>query len=132
MDSNSPSPSASASAAQASAGGISLHAVDVARGMPAAGMRVELWRVEPAQRVLVAHGTLAAAGQLDHPCARGQGVTTGCYEALFFVREWLQQAGQHSPFLDVVPFRFELPDATTHVHLPFKFTPWGFSLFRGH
>jgi 5-hydroxyisourate hydrolase len=114
-----------------SAGGISLHAVDVARGIAAAGMKVELWRVEGAQRRLVAEGRLGAGGQLDHPSVRGQGIGAGRYEALFFVREWLQQAGQQSPFLDVVPFQFELADAAAHVHLPFKFTPWGFSLFRG-
>jgi 5-hydroxyisourate hydrolase len=30
-----------------------------------------------------------------------------------------------------VPFRFTIADAAQHYHLPFKFTPWGFSLFRG-
>ena len=35
------------------------------------------------------------------------------------------------PFLDLVPFRFTIADAAQHFHLPFKFTPWGFSLFRG-
>jgi 5-hydroxyisourate hydrolase-like protein (transthyretin family) len=35
------------------------------------------------------------------------------------------------PFLDVVPFRFGIADASEHYHLPLKLTPWGFSLFRG-
>jgi len=30
-----------------------------------------------------------------------------------------------------VPFRFTVSAPDQHYHLPFKFTPWGFSLFRG-
>ena len=51
-------------------GGISLHAVDVARGVPAQGLRVELWALTP-QRRLLADGLLAANGQLDHPTVQG-------------------------------------------------------------
>jgi len=28
-------------------------------------------------------------------------------------------------------FRFGIDRVEEHFHLPFKFTPWGFSLFRG-
>jgi len=114
------------------AGGISLHAVDVARGVPALGLRVELWALSP-QRRLVADGTLGANGQLDHPSVSGTGVTAGEYEALFHVGDYLRQHGGAgaSPFLDVLPFRFQLRDVSQHVHLPLKFTAWGCALFRG-
>jgi 5-hydroxyisourate hydrolase len=114
------------------AGGISLHAVDVARGIPAMGMAVELWRLAP-QRQLVAQGRLGPSGQLDHPSVQGEGVGAGAFEALFHVGDYLRGAhgADASPFLDIVPFRFTVQDATRHVHLPFKFTPWGVSLFRG-
>ena len=127
------------------AGGISLHAVDVARGVPAQGMRVELWALgsdataapsAPAggpPRRLVADGQLAANGQLDHPSVRGVGITAGEYEALFHVGDYLRQHGgaDASPFLDVLPFRFHVRDVAQHVHLPLKFTAWGCALFRG-
>ena len=114
------------------AGGISLHAVDVARGVPAQGMRVELWSTAPTRR-LVAEGRLAANGQLDHPSVRGEGVSEGEYEALFHVGDYLRglDGAEASPFLDVLPFRFHMADATQHVHLPLKFTAWGCALFRG-
>jgi 5-hydroxyisourate hydrolase len=114
------------------AGGISLHAVDVARGVPARGMRVALWQIEP-QRRLVAEGELGANGQLDHPSVQGVGISEGRYEALFEVGDYLRAAGgaDASPFLDVLPFRFRLADAAQHVHLPLKFTAWGYSVFRG-
>ena len=114
------------------AGGISLHAVDVARGVPAHGMDVELWMVDPERR-LVAQGRLGANGQLDHPSVQGVGVSAGGYEALFHVGDYLRAQGgaDASPFLEVLPFRFQLRDVAQHVHLPLKFTAWGCALFRG-
>jgi 5-hydroxyisourate hydrolase len=114
------------------AGGISLHAVDVARGVPAAGLEVELWALAP-QRRLVAQGALAANGQLEHPSVQGDGIAVGEYEALFHVGDYLRAQGgaDASPFLDVLPFRFWVRDLSQHLHLPLKFTAWGCALFRG-
>jgi 5-hydroxyisourate hydrolase len=114
------------------AGGISLHAVDVARGVPAQGMRVELWALSPARR-LVAHGVLGANGQLEHDSVQGVGIDAGSFEALFHVGDYLRAQGgaDASPFLDVLPFRFQVVDAAQHIHLPLKFTAWGCALFRG-
>ena len=114
------------------AGGISLHAVDVARGVPAQGLRVELWALTP-QRRLLADGLLAANGQLDHPTVQGVGIEAGSHEALFHVGDYLraQTGADASPFIDVLPFRFNVHDVKQHVHLPLKFTAWGCALFRG-
>jgi 5-hydroxyisourate hydrolase len=114
------------------AGGISLHAVDVASGVPAQGMAVELW-LRGSEPRLVATGQLGANGQLDHASVRGEGVEAGEYEALFHVGDYLRAQGgdDASPFLDVLPFRFQVRDVAQHVHLPLKFTAWGCAIFRG-
>lgn len=114
------------------AGGISLHAVDVARGVAAVGLRVELWRTAP-DTVCIADGTLGANGQLDHPSERGAGIVAGRYEVRLHVGDYLRAAhgADASPFLDVVPFAFRLDDPGPHLHLPFKFTAWGYALFKG-
>ncbi len=115
------------------AGGISVHAVDVSRGRPAHHMQVEIYSLAGVRKV-VAGGKLAANGALDHPVAQGEGVATGTYEVVFHVGDYLRATGAPTstpPFLDLVPFRFTIADAAQHYHLPFKFTPWGFSLFRG-
>ena len=114
-------------------GGISVHAVDVARGRPAQGMRVDIYALAGMRKV-IASGTLAPGGALDHPVAQGEGVTAGAYEVVFHVGDYLRATGAPTstpPFLDLVPFRFTVADAAQHYHLPFKFTPWGYSLFRG-
>jgi 5-hydroxyisourate hydrolase len=109
-------------------GKISLHAVDVAAGRPARGMAVELWRLEPDRRRL-AEGVLRDNGTFETPSA---GV--GQYEAVFHLGAHFRAVGAvlpDPPFLDVAVFRFGIADAGVEYHLPLKFTPWGFSLFRG-
>ena len=115
------------------AGGISVHAVDVARGRPAQGMQVDIYALE-AVRKMIASGKLAANGALEHPVVHGEGVKEGTYQVIFHVGDYLRATGAPTstpPFLDLVPFRFTIASAAEHYHLPFKFTPWGFSLFRG-
>jgi len=113
------------------AGGISIHAVDVAQGRPAQGLRVEVHALEPERR-LVAEGRLGSNGLLDHPIASGDGVAFGPYEAVFHIGAYLAAAGfRDAAFLNVVPFRFVVARPEEHYHLPLKFTPFGFSLFRG-
>ena len=107
--------------------GLSIHAVDVAAGRPAEGLQVEVFRLEPERR-LVASGRLGPSGALDDPVTTTR-LPAGFYEVLFHLGAW---AGPGGPaFLDVVPFRFRLADPDAHTHLPLKFTPWGYSLFRG-
>lgn len=117
----------------AQAGGISIHAVDVARGIPASGLTVRLRRLSPAPD-MVAEGACAATGHFIHPVAEGTGILRGTYEVEFDVGAYFRAGGVSIPdpsFLDVAVFRFGIDAVHEHFHLPFKFTPWGFSLFRG-
>ena len=115
------------------AGGISVHAVDVAHGRSAQGMQVDIYSLAGVRKV-IASGKLAANGALEHPAAQGEHIKAGAYEVVFHVGDYFRATGAPTstpPFLDLVPFRFTIADAAQHYHLPFKFTPWGFSLFRG-
>ena len=112
--------------------GISVHAVDVARGVPAEGMAVEIFALTP-QRRRIAEGRLGAHGALEHLVTR-QTLPVGRYEVVFHAGAYFAGQGvaqSDPPFLDEVPFRFTLFDAAQHIHLPMKITPWGFSLYRG-
>src|SRR4051812_18664994 len=64
------------------AGGISVHAVDVARGRPAQGMQVDIYDLEGVRK-LIASGKLGASGALDHPVVQGEGVKPGPYQVIF-------------------------------------------------
>ncbi len=119
------------------AGGISIHCVDVAHGQLAVGLRVELRRLSvegaPAPQLL-AEGRVADNGLLQHPVLMSDAITAGGYEVVFDVGDYYRARGDampHPAFLERVPYRFHIADTAQHYHLPFKFTAWGFSLFRG-
>ena len=118
-------------------GGISIHCVDVATGRVAVGLQVRVLRLGPDGIPLhpaLAEGRVGPKGVLDHPVLMTDVITTGGYEVQFAVGDFYRDRGAGGPdpaFLEVVPYRFHIADSAQHYHLPFKFTAWGFSLFRG-
>jgi 5-hydroxyisourate hydrolase len=111
--------------------GVSIHVVDVARGVVATGMQVELHAAAPPR--MIAHGAIGANGLLAHPALDAR-FAPGAYEARFHVAAYYRAAGvplPDPPFLDVVAYRFGIADPRQHYHLPMKLTPWGLSCFRG-
>jgi 5-hydroxyisourate hydrolase len=112
--------------------GVSIHVVDVSRGVVAAGMKVELYALQPNRRLL-ASGEISKNGQLEDRSLAGR-FPAGAYEAVFHLAEWYrsqQLALPSVPFLDIVAYRFGVAEPEQHYHLPFKCTPWGYSCFRG-
>ena len=106
--------------------GLSIHVVDVSRGVVAAGMRVDVLFND--RKVL--GGVTSAKGALEQSAA----LEPGMYDAVFHVGQWYREqrvALPAVPFLDVVTYRFGISDPAQHYHLPFKCTPWGYSCFRG-
>ena len=113
--------------------GISIHVVDVSRGVVASGMKVELFAVSGATSRLIASGSISATGVLADP-ALNQRFEPGFYDARFHVADYYRSASGAAPavpFLDVVSYRFGLAEPDQHYHLPMKCTPWGYSCFRG-
>ena len=114
--------------------GLSIHVVDVSRGIVATGMAVTVALLEATRAPReIARGTIDAQGSLAVP-ALGRRLERGTYEAAFAVADYYRTGGvllPDQPFLDVVTYRFGIDDAEQHYHLPFKCTPWGYSCFRG-
>ena len=103
------------------AGGISIHAVDVARGVPAAGLQVRLWLLD-GDRTEIAAGACTESGLLKHPVAEGAGAVRGVYEVEFDVGAYYRALGWALPnpsFLEVAVFRFGIDRVSEHFHLPF-------------
>jgi 5-hydroxyisourate hydrolase len=109
--------------------GVSIHVVDVSRGMVAKGMRVELYRGE----TLLAAGDTGANGLLEHAALKER-FPADSYRAVFHVADYYRKTGVRlppHPFLHVVSYDFGIDQPEQHYHLPFKCTPWGYSCFRG-
>jgi 5-hydroxyisourate hydrolase len=110
-------------------GKLSTHVLDLTRGLPAAGMRIELWRLEP-QPALVKTAVTNADGRTDEPLLGPGELLPGAWELVFDVRAYFAARGVESPFLDRVPIRFHLAADTPH-HVPLLVTPWAYSTYRG-
>jgi len=106
--------------------GLSIHVMDISRGVIAAGLAIEVRR----DGRPLAEGTASGVGTFELT----ERLSAGAYQAVFHVADWYREQGvalPKVPFLDVVIFGFGIDDPAQHYHLPFKFTPWGYSCFRG-
>lgn len=114
-------------------GRLTTHVLDTAAGKPAAGLKVELFRIgEAAERIAVA--TTNADGRLDAPLAEGAAFGPGVYELRFHAGDYLRRANPTLPnplFLDIVPIRFGVAGSDEHYHVPLLLSPHGYSTYRG-
>ena len=113
-------------------GRLTTHVLDTASGRPAAGLTVELFRVD-ASGGRLAVATTNADGRLDGPLLEGDALTAGVYELRFHAGDWLRGRGRvpEPPFLDVVPVRFGVASPHEHYHVPLLLSPFGYSTYRG-
>jgi len=115
------------------AGYLTTHVLDTARGRPAAGMGVTLYRLGAAGRTEVARATTNADGRTDAPILPCESFAPGAYELVFAVGAWLDAQGEPGGaprFLDDVPIRFGMSEAS-HYHVPLLVSPYGYSTYRG-
>lgn len=109
---------------------LSTHVLDLTVGRPAAGMRIELWSLagQPHQ---VAAAVTNADGRTDVPLLNEATMSAGAYELVFFARDYFVGRGVTCEFLDRVPIRFAITDASASYHVPLLVTPWAYQTYRG-
>jgi 5-hydroxyisourate hydrolase len=118
---------------------LSTHVLDAARGQPAAGVPVELFRLhDDGTREKLAETTTNHDGRTDQPLLSGAAFTPGIYELLFHIGAYFRAqntdprtALPEPAFLDAVPLRVGIADAGKHYHVPLLCTPWSYSTYRG-
>lgn len=116
------------------AGFLTTHVLDTARGLPAAGLRIALYRLEGDAREELAQRVTNADGRTDSPILPQDDFALGQYELVFYAGDYLRATGQAGPdplFLDVVPIRFGISDKGSHYHVPLLLSPFGYSTYRG-
>lgn len=116
------------------AGFLTTHVLDTARGLPAAGLMITLYRLGAEGRTQIAQMQTNADGRTDSPILPQSDFVTGTYELVFAAGDYLRetgQAGDPPPFLDEVPIRFGVSDADRHYHVPLLLSPYGYSTYRG-
>lgn len=114
-------------------GRLTTHVLDTARGMPAAGLAIELFALSGERRRLMAVKT-NKDGRCDAPLLEGADLVAGPYELVFAVGDYFRAAGvaaSDPPFLDLVPIRFQVADPAAHYHVPLLVSPYGYTTYRG-
>jgi 5-hydroxyisourate hydrolase len=115
------------------AGYLTTHVLDTARGRPAAGIAIDLYRIEGGERRHVATRETNADGRTDQPILPEDCFETGIYELVFHAGAYLDRVGApaESPrFLDHVPIRFGMSEPA-HYHVPLLLSPFGYATYRG-
>ena len=111
---------------------LSTHILDTARGVPAAGVMIELHSIQPTGSVLLRSTVTNADGRTDDPLLPVLAI--GVYELTFYAGDYLRRIGTALPepaFLDHVVVRFGIADVTANYHVPLLLSPYGYSTYRG-
>ncbi len=114
-------------------GYLTTHVLDTARGCPAAGVRIMLYRVSGNSHRKIAETVTNADGRTDAPILPKAKFAVGVYELVFCAGEYLRatgQAGAEPLFLDEVPIRFGMSE-DAHYHVPLLLSAYGYATYRG-
>ncbi|QHT61267.1 hydroxyisourate hydrolase [Paenibacillus lycopersici] len=137
-----------------SGGRLTTHVLDVSRGRPAPGVKVQLWRLDGTLPcVLVTEAVTNADGRLNQPLLAEGCLERGVYELLFHIGGYFggavagegeacigeafasgsaeAKAAAPEQLLEQVPVRFRVTDPEAHYHIPLLAAPGGYSTYRG-
>lgn len=115
------------------AGYLTTHVLDTARGCPAQGLRIELYRISGDQRHLLRSLETNDDGRTDEQILPAAEFEIGEYELVFHAGAYLDATGtppETPRFLDIIPIRFGMSEAS-HYHVPLLLSPFGYSTYRG-
>jgi 5-hydroxyisourate hydrolase len=120
-------------------GKLTTHVLNVAAGIPAAGMRVELRAAAAtlsaaADLPPIATAQTNADGRCPTPLLEGAAFRIGRYTLAFHVAAYFRALGHalpEPPFLDEVVIDFGIADPHQNYHVPLLVSPWSYSTYRG-
>lgn len=120
-------------------GKLTTHVLNVAAGIPAAGMRIELRAGTAAASALSDMTPIDSVitnsdGRCSAPLLQGSAFGIGRYSLTFHVAAYFRAMGQQlpdPPFLDEVVLAFGIADAHQSYHVPLLVSPWSYSTYRG-
>jgi 5-hydroxyisourate hydrolase len=116
-------------------GSLTTAVIDTSGGGPAAGMLIDLFRVDrgPGERHHLKTCETDARGAVEAPLLVDDALVPGTYELLYHVGRYFQAhraATDNRPFLDVVPVRFSITDPSSAYHVTLLASPWSYTMYR--
>ena len=115
-------------------GKLTTHVLDLTSGRPAAGLKIDLYRLNGDVREHVTSRVTNDDGRVDSPLLEGDEFTVGIYESVFQAGKYLCEEDpdyEDNAFLGEVLIRFQIADASEHYHVPLLLSNYGYSTYRG-
>jgi 5-hydroxyisourate hydrolase len=112
---------------------LTMHMLDNWNGEGAAGIRVDLSRLEGGVYKLMRTIIANDAGR-SPPIFEGSVIPTGSYQLEPYVAEYYAKRGMKmpdGPVFDKIPVRFSIFDGAQNYHIPILFWPSGYTTYRG-
>ncbi|WP_147127733.1 hydroxyisourate hydrolase [Shimia ponticola] len=114
-------------------GYLTTHVLDTARGCPAEGLKIELFRLDGTGRTLLKTLHTNDDGRTDEQILPADAFEIGEYELVFHAGAYLDASGtppEDPRFLNIIPIRFGMSEQS-HYHVPLLLSPFGYSTYRG-
>ncbi|WP_174803203.1 hydroxyisourate hydrolase [Martelella limonii] len=115
--------------------GLTTHVLDTALGQPASDMKIDLYRLNGAERVFLKTVYTNEDGRIDGGAIlTAADVEPGQYELVFFAGDYLRRTGAtltEPAFLEDIPLRFAISDVSAHYHVPLLISAHAYSTYRG-
>ncbi len=109
---------------------ITTHVLDTARGRPAAGVAITLYRVaDSGNTVELATGHTNADGRLTD-LLDSSDLAAGTYRLSFDTASYFASLDV-ATFYPRVEITFTISEPTEHYHVPLLLSPFGYSTYRG-
>ena len=118
-------------------GRLTTHVLDTARGCPADGLHIDVFRHLDDTKMFPDHlisSITNVNGRSDAPLLEGTEFIAGRYRLGFAVADYLRKNGDKLPdvpFLEDVVIDFGIDHEGQHYHVPLLLSPYGYSTYRG-
>lgn len=112
--------------------GLTTHVLDTAEGIPAKGIRIELYNEKTGDHL--GQFVTNADGRCDDPLFDAKQSKAATYRLEFYVADYFRKRGHDlpdPPFLDKIAICFGISDPATHTHVPLLVSPFSYSTYRG-
>lgn len=109
---------------------VTTHVLDIARGLPAQGVRIELEQKQGEKWLALGSGITEGDGRLRDLLPVESPLRPGLYRLRFLTGEYFSRLGIAAlhPFVEIV---FDARDEGAHFHIPLLVTPHAYSTYRG-
>ena len=113
--------------------GLTTHVLDTSKGKPAVELKIELYKLQNTERILIKTVFTNEDGRIDEPLLSAKDLDEIHYELLFFAGDYLKKQNSDLKyiFLDKIPIRFFVNNKSEHYHVPLLLSPFGYSTYRG-